>query len=34
MILKPDFDEKEMKGGVACRKRLGGMLKYYHRKAA
>ena len=33
-ILKPDFDEKEMKGGVACRKRLGGMLKYYYRKAA
>ena len=33
-ILKPGFDENEMKGRVACRKRLGGMLKYYHPKAA
>ena len=33
-ILKPSFEETEMEGGVACRKRLGGMLKYYHRKAS
>ena len=26
--------EKEIKGGVARRKRLGGMLKYYHREVA
>jgi len=33
-ILKLDVDQMSMKGGVACRKRLGGMLKCYHRKAA
>ena len=33
-ILKPSFEETEIEGCVACRKRLGGMLKYYHRKAA
>jgi transposase InsO family protein len=33
-ILNPDFDQTETKGGVACRKRLGGMHKYYHRRAA
>jgi hypothetical protein len=33
-ILKPEFNQMETKGGVACRKRLGGMPKYYHREAA
>jgi hypothetical protein len=33
-ILFPDFDSGEPKGGVARRKRLGGMLNYYHREAA
>jgi len=32
-ILKPDFDAKGLKGGVGCRKRLGGVLRYYHRRA-
>jgi len=33
-ILKLLFEETDMEGGVACRKRLGGTLNYYHRKAA
>ena len=33
-LLMPDFDQMQMKGCVACCERLGGMLKYYHRKAA
>jgi hypothetical protein len=34
MIQKPESDEQWPEVGVACRKRLGGMLKYYRRKAA
>jgi transposase InsO family protein len=33
-ILQPDFDRGDMRGAVTCRKRLGGMLNYYYRKAA
>ena len=33
-ILFPDFDVAAPKGGVARRKRLGGMLNYYYREAA
>ena len=33
-ILKPDFAETEMKGGVDCLKRPGEMPKYYRREAA
>ena len=33
-ILFPAFDAVKPKGGVARRKRLGGMLNYYYRQAA
>ena len=33
LIEKPS-DEASMEGDVDCRERLGGILNYYHRKAA
>ena len=31
-IVEPDFDSNGQ-GAVQCRKRLGGLLRYYHRDA-
>ena len=33
-IIKPDFDEPMLEGDVECRSRLGGLMKFYFRKAA
>ena len=33
-IIAPDRDVGRLEGEVVCRKRLGGLLKYYHRAAA
>jgi len=33
-IIKPDFDEPMVEGDIECRSRLGGLMKYYFRKAA
>jgi putative transposase len=33
-IIKPDFDEPMEEGDIECRSRLGGLMKYYFRKAA
>jgi putative transposase len=33
-IIKPDFEESKMEGDIECRSRLGGLMKYYFRKAA
>jgi transposase InsO family protein len=33
-IILPEFDEPPKQGTIECRSRLGGMLNYYHRKAA
>ena len=33
-IIRPEADVGGSRGEVECRERLGGMLRYYHRKAA
>jgi transposase InsO family protein len=33
-IIIPEFDKPPNQGTIECRSRLGGMLNYYHRKAA
>jgi hypothetical protein len=33
-IIAPDRDVGKLEGEVVCRERLGGLLKYYHRRAA
>ena len=33
-ILEPGMEVGQMHGGIHCRQRLGGMLRYYHRNAA
>jgi transposase InsO family protein len=33
-IIKPDFDKPKKEGDIECRSRLGGLMKYYFRKAA
>jgi putative transposase len=33
-IIKPDFGEPMLNGDIECRSRLGGLMKYYFRKAA
>jgi len=34
MIILPEYSEPPEEGRIECRSRLGGMLNYYHRKAA
>jgi transposase InsO family protein len=33
-IIRPDFPEFPNHGAINCRKRIGGLLRYYYRKAA
>jgi len=33
-IIQPEFEHFPSSGEIACRERLGGMLRYYYRKAA
>ena len=33
-LIEPDDDPEVVAGGIKCRQRLGGMLKFYHRGAA
>ena len=33
-LIEPVDDLDSVAGGIECRERLGGMLKYYHRRAA
>ena len=33
-IIQPGDEFKQTDGEIECRKRLGGMLRYYHRRAA
>ena len=33
-LIDPQHEIGSLKGPVACRERLGGVLRYYHRKAA
>jgi hypothetical protein len=33
-LIEPCGEVRQVAGKIECRKRLGGMLKYYHRKAA
>jgi transposase InsO family protein len=33
-IIEPQFENPSKAGEVRCRKRLGGLLKYYYREAA
>ncbi len=33
-IIRPEFDGHSGKGEIPSRRRLGGMLNYYHRNAA
>ena len=33
-LIEKLIDEPKMEGAVECRERLGGILKYYHRRAA
>ena len=33
-LIEPDETVGCIDGGIGCRERLGGMLKYYHRQAA
>jgi putative transposase len=33
-LIETPIDEPDMDGSVDCRERLGGILKYYHRRAA
>jgi hypothetical protein len=32
-IIRPEFAEFPAEGGINCRKRLGGLGRYYYRKA-
>ena len=34
VIILPEVDQRPKEGTIECRSRLGGMLNYYHRKAA
>ena len=33
-LIEKLIDESSIDGAVECRERLGGLLKYYHRRAA
>jgi len=33
-LIEPSDDAASTDGKIECRERLGGMLKYYHRRAA
>jgi transposase InsO family protein len=33
-IIRPEFVEFPSEGAIHCRQRLGGLLRYYYRKAA
>ena len=33
-LIEPDDEPEVVAGRIKCRERLGGMLKYYHRRAA
>ena len=33
-IIRPEFPAFPSEGDVCCRKRLGGLLRYYYREAA
>ena len=33
-LIRPEFDPLPTKGAIRCRKRLGGLLRYYYREAA
>ena len=33
-LIEPEDDTEIVAGRIECRERLGGMLKYYHRRAA
>ena len=33
-IIRPEFQKNSVTGGITNRRRLGGMLNYYHRRAA
>jgi transposase InsO family protein len=33
-LIEPEANVGNRDGPIACRKRLGGLLKYYHREAA
>ena len=33
-LIEPDEEVGSVAGKIECRERLGGMLKYYHRRAA
>jgi putative transposase len=33
-IIEPEFDRFPTTGAIDCRKRLGGLLRYYYREAA
>ena len=33
-IIRPEFEEFPVAGDLRCRKRLGGLLRYYYREAA
>jgi putative transposase len=33
-IIQPEFTASPMEGAINCRKRLGGLLRYYYREAA
>lgn len=33
-IIRPEFPAFPVEGEVCCRKRLGGLLRYYYREAA
>ena len=33
-LIEPPGDGDTVAGSIECRERLGGMLKYYHRRAA
>ncbi len=33
-LIAPNGDPEVVAGRIKCRERLGGMLKYYHRRAA
>jgi hypothetical protein len=33
-FIQPEFEHPNPAGEIKCRKRLGGLLKYYYREAA
>jgi hypothetical protein len=33
-LIRPEFNPLPKEGEIKCRKRLGGLLRYYYRKAA